>query len=239
MDNRKDILKNEFERAGIALNETQTAAFLRYAERREEWNAKRNLTAITEFPEVVRKHFLDSAYPFAKGKTGTEQTLADVGSGAGFPGIPLKILFPDLKITLIDSLNKRVRFLEEVIRTLELQEIRAVHGRAEDLARDKAFRERFDLAAARAVAPLPVLAEYCLPFVRKGGRFLAYKSGRVQEELAGAANALKILGARERDSLYYTLPGTEDSRSLLILEKERNTPALYPRKAGTASKKPL
>ena len=239
MENRKEILQKCFETAGIALTEAQAAAFLRYAELLEEWNAKMNLTAITEFPEVVRKHFLDCVYPFAEGGIPSDQTLIDVGSGAGFPGIPLKILFPDLKITLIDALNKRVRFLEEVIRALELTEIRAVHGRAEDLARDKAFRERFDLAAARAVAPLPVLAEYCLPFVRKGGRFLAYKSGRVQEELAGTANALKILSARERDSLYYTLPGTEDSRSLLILEKERNTPALYPRKAGTASKKPL
>ena len=239
MENRKDYLNTEFEGAGIALNESQTAAFVRYAELLEEWNAKMNLTAITEFPDVVKKHFLDCVYPFILGKIGREQTLIDVGTGAGFPGIPLKIMFPGLKITLIDSLSKRVRFLEEVIRELELKDIRAIHGRAEDLAREKDFRERFDLATARAVAPLPVLAEYCLPFVRREGRFLAYKSEKVREELDGAANALKILGAGEKDSLYYALPGTDAGRSLLVFQKTRSTPAIYPRKAGTVNKKPL
>ncbi len=239
MENRTEILNQGFEAAGIMLSEGQTAAFLRYAELLEEWNEKMNLTAITEFPEVVRKHFVDCVYPFALLKAEGPLTLIDVGSGAGFPGIPLKIMFPALRVTLIDSLNKRVRFLEEVIRTLNLTDIRALHGRAEDLARDPQLRERFDLSTARAVAPLPVLAEYCLPFVRRGGRFLAYKSGQTEEELAGAENALRILGAKENGSLHYSLPGSGDGRSLLILEKQRNTPPIYPRKAGTASKKPL
>ena len=239
MENKRDILTNLFLEAGISLSEKQADLFLCYAALLEEWNQKMNLTAITAFEEVMQKHFIDSVYPFVLSEVNPVQTLLDMGSGAGFPGIPLKILFPELKITLADALNKRIIFLKEVISRLELTKIEAIHTRAEDLGKKSQFREQFDIVTARAVAPLNILAEYCLPFVRIGGVFLAYKSEKVEEELKTAQNALKALGAEEQKPYYYCLPGTETGRSLLVYRKTQKTPLSYPRKAGTITKKPL
>ena len=239
MDNKRDILTDLFSEAGISLSEKQVDLFLCYAALLEEWNQKMNLTAITAFEEVVQKHFIDSVYPFVLSEVNPAQTLLDMGSGAGFPGIPLKILFPELKITLADALNKRITFLKEVVSRLELPNIEVIHTRAEDLGKNSQFRDQFDIVTARAVAPLNILAEYCLPFVRIGGVFLAYKSEKVEEELKTAQNALKTLGAEEEKPYYYNLPGTETGRSLLVYRKTGITPLSYPRKAGTITKKPL
>ena len=239
MQNKQDYLIKTFQNAGISLSMEQADAFLQYADLLGEWNQKINLTAITEFEEVVQKHFLDSVYPFALLKANKDITLLDMGSGAGFPGIPLKILFPKLQISLLDSLNKRIRFLNEVIRQLHLTKIQAIHGRAEDFAKQMDYREQFDLVTARAVAPMRVLAEYCLPFVRLGGHFWAYKSENVVEEVKLAEKAISVLGAEGPESLYYTLPGSEAGRSLLQYQKTALSPASFPRKSGTIAKKPL
>ena len=239
MQNRQDYLIKTFQNAGISLSLVQADAFLQYALILEEWNQKFNLTAITDFQEVVHKHFLDSVYPLTLLKADKAVSLLDMGSGAGFPGIPLKILFPELNITLLDSLNKRILFLNEVIQQLHLTHIRAIHGRAEDFARKQDYREQFDLVTARAVAPMRVLAEYCLPFVRLGGHFWAYKSENVVEEVKLAEKAISVLGAEGPESLYYTLPGSEAGRSLLQYQKTALSPASFPRKAGTIANKPL
>ena len=239
MQNKQDYLIKTFQNAGISLSLAQADAFLQYALLLEEWNRKINLTAITDFQEVVHKHFLDSVYPFTLLKANTDITLLDVGSGAGFPGIPLKILFPKLNITLLDSLNKRILFLEGVIRHLGLEHITAIHSRAEDLSKNERFREKYDIVTARAVAPMRILAEYCLPFVRLGGHFWAYKSENVAEEVKLAEKAISVLGAEGPESLHYTLPESEAGRSLIQYQKTDLSPASYPRKAGTIAKKPL
>ncbi|MBP3729796.1 MAG: 16S rRNA (guanine(527)-N(7))-methyltransferase RsmG [Lachnospiraceae bacterium] len=239
MTSREEILTQIFDRAHISLREAQIGAFLRYGELLEAWNAKMNLTAITDFQEVALKHFLDSVYPFVLKGTAGDLSLVDVGSGAGFPGIPLKILFPEMNITLLDSLNKRIGFLNEVIDRLGLTKIRALHGRAEDLGRVSGLRDSFNLATARAVAPLNVLAEYCLPFVKAGGVFYAYKSESGETELQSAASACGALKAKPLECLEYDLPGSEYKRSVILIQKTAPTPAVYPRRAGTARKKPL
>ena len=239
MQNKQEYLIKTFQNAGISLSMDQADAFLQYAVLLEEWNQNINLTAITEFEEVVQKHFLDSVYPFTLLKAKTDITLLDVGSGAGFPGIPLKILFPKLQISLLDSLNKRIRFLNEVIGQLHLTKIQAIHGRAEDFAKQMDYREQFDLVTARAVAPMRILAEYCLPFVRLGGFFWAYKAENVAEEVELAEKAISILGGEGPESLHYTLPESEAGRSLIQYQKTDLSPASYPRKAGTIAKKPL
>ena len=235
---QRETLEKAFASAGLPLTGTQIDAFLKYALILQEWNLKFNLTAVTEFEEIVTRHFLDSAAPVFEAFL-PEGRIIDVGSGAGFPGIPLKILCPDREIVLLDSLRKRVGFLEHVIGELELKGIAAVHGRAEDLARDAQYREKFDLATARAVAPLNVLTEFCVPFIRTGGEFLAYKSEAAENELQTAKKALKTLGIGPVETRFFLLPGTEYRRCLIRAVKTKPTPAVYPRKAGTVSKKPL
>lgn len=240
-----EYLQNAFAAEGVALSAEQNAAFLLYAKLLEEKNAVMNLTAITEFRDVVHKHFLDSCAPARLPwfpPEGKEISLIDVGSGAGFPGIPLKILYPELKVTLLDSLRKRVDFLNEVAERIGLAGVTAVHARAEDGARQEELRERFDVAVSRAVARLPVLAEYCLPYVRIGGSFLAYKGSGAEEEIAAAKNAAGILGAEAPELMVFTLPGTDGEilgRSLVRFRKTAPTPKKYPRKAGTAARSPL
>ena len=239
MENRRKILIQAFETADIDLSEGQIEAFLQYAALLEDWNSRMNLTAITDFREVCRKHFLDSVFPFVEYNIPVKGKMMDVGSGAGFPGVPLKILFPGLEICLVDSLNKRIGFLNEVITTLGLEHINPIHARAEDLALDNAFREQFELVTARAVAELPVLEEYCLPFVSLNGLFLAYKGDNVEEELKKSGSALRLLGGKEDNIMKYTLPGTDLGRSFVIIRKREPTPRKYPRRAGTIQKNPL
>ena len=236
---QKEFLQKAFEQAQITLTAEQNDAFLRYADILCEWNRKFNLTAITDFEEIVLKHFVDCAAPLFAEKTSLSGKLIDVGSGAGFPGIPLKILCPDLQIVLLDSLQKRVNYLKFAVNELKLEGITAVHARAEDLARNDDFREKFDIATARAVAPLNILSEFCAPFIRPGGCFLAYKGEAAAEELPLAKKAFSLLGLGRAETVSFVLPGTEWNRCLIWTKKLKPTPAYYPRKAGTVSKKPL
>lgn len=231
----------ERELEGIAsLSERQMEQFYQYYEMLVEWNQVMNLTAITEMTEVVTKHFVDSL-SLKKAVSDLEDKpwkIMDVGTGAGFPGIPLKIAFPQLEITLLDSLNKRIRFLDAVIEKLELKCIKAVHGRAEDYGRDGKYREQYDLCVSRAVANLSTLSEYCLPFVKTGGYFIPYKSGKVEEELAAASGAVKKLGSEVERTEDFLLPNG-DERTLVVIRKNKVLEKRYPRKAGLPGKDPL
>lgn len=233
------IFIRDLDSLGISLSDKQIHQFLLYYEMLVEKNKVMNLTAITEYPEVVKKHFVDSlALVKAYDLTG-DKKLLDLGTGAGFPGIPLKIAFPNLKITLLDSLNKRINFLLDVIEELELDEIEAVHGRAEDYANKADYREQFDLCVSRAVANLATLSEYCLPFVKVGGFFIPYKSEKVSEELLQAQNAIKLLGGEVEDEISFLLPDSDISRNFVKINKKKPTHGRYPRKAGLPSKEPL
>lgn len=238
---KKEIVyfKDSAAKMGIELSDLQLEQFNTYYEMLVEKNKVMNLTAITEFEEVVQKHFLDSISLIKVEKLNQDISIIDLGTGAGFPGIPLKIAFPELEICLADSLNKRVLFLNEVIEELELKKISAVHGRAEELARQKGYREQFDLCVSRAVANLSTLSEYCLPFVKVGGKFISYKANEVEEETKQVEHALEVLGGACVDIQKFQLPDSEMNRAFVIIEKKKRTPATYPRKAGTPSKKPL
>lgn len=223
----------------ITLSDRQAEQFVDYGALLLEWNQKMNLTAITDPVEIAVKHFLDSLTGVRVVAFHQIDNMIDLGTGAGFPGIPLKILFPDLQVVLADSLKKRIGFLNYVIEHLELTNINTVHGRAEDLARKPEFREKFDLCASRAVANLAVLSEYCLPFVKKGGFFLSYKGPGAENELQNAKQAIKVLGGNLKNTDSFTLPPDEGERTLVLIEKIGNTPKKYPRQAGTPAKKPL
>lgn len=229
--------RNSMDSIGIELTDSQLNAFETYYDMLIDRNKVMNLTAITEFDEVMDKHFLDSVYLFRSIKLEADYKLIDIGTGAGFPGIPLKIVFPELKITLLDSLNKRVGFLNDVIDELNLNDIEAIHGRAEDIARDKAYRASYDIAVSRAVANLSTLSEYCLPFVKIGGKFVSYKSGDCADEVDNAKAAIHLLGGKinKIDEFSYS----NNSRSFIVIDKVMNTSNKYPRKAGLPSKKPL
>ena len=224
---------------GIVLSEKQVQQFLTYYEMLTEWNQVMNLTAITEYDEVLKKHFVDSLSLSRAFTFSDSLSLIDVGTGAGFPGLPLKIAYPQLKITLLDSLNKRVQFLNAVIEKLGLQDIEAVHGRAEDFARNSSYREKFDLCVSRAVANLTTLSEYCLPFVKTGGNFISYKSEKVGEEIRQAEKAIALLGGSLEKQVELYLPGSDIYRNLVVIQKKTASPKKYPRKAGLPSKEPL
>lgn len=227
------------EKLNIQLNEKQMYQFATYYEMLVETNKVMNLTAITEYDEVVDKHFVDSLSLIQAIDLNQPLKVIDVGTGAGFPGIPLKIAFPQLKIVLLDSLNKRINFLNRVIEALELTDIETIHGRAEDFGRNPEYRERFDLCVSRAVANLSTLSEYCLPFIQVGGRFIPYKSGKIQEEMEASRRAVTLLGGNIAECLSYNLADTDMERSLVIIEKLKPTKKAYPRKAGKPSKEPL
>lgn len=224
----------------VLLTDVQLIQFEQYYDRLIEKNKVMNLTAITEREDVILKHFIDSLALARYVKLWEkEYKIIDVGTGAGFPGIPLKIAFPNLQVTLFDSLNKRIKFLQEMIDTLKLKEITAVHGRAEEGARDKNMREKYDFAVSRAVANMAVLSEYCIPFVKVGGYFIPYKTGTVEEEITQGKKAIQILGGKIEKIEKLMLPDSDISRSFVFIKKEKQTPKAYPRKAGTASKQPL
>lgn len=233
------ILKKGAESFGIQLTDQQVGQFFEYYRLLVQWNEFMNLTAITEMEEVMEKHFVDSLALSKAAEVGKIETLIDVGTGAGFPGIPLKIAYPHLHVVLLDSLNKRVKFLNAVIEALGLTRIQAVHGRAEDAARQKDYREQFDAAVSRAVANMAALSEYCLPFIKIGGVFVPYKSGNIEEELKDAGKAVKTLGGTIRRVEKFQLPDTDIERSLVLIEKTERTDKRYPRKAGLPSKEPI
>ena len=223
----------------ITLNDKQIEQFLTYYELLVEWNKVMNLTAITEYEEVITKHFLDSVASVKVCDYSKPMKILDLGTGAGFPGIPLKIAFPDQEIVLLDSLNKRVKFLNTVIETLGLTGICAIHGRAEDYARQADYREQFDLCVSRAVANLSTLSEYCLPYVKVGGHFIPYKSGKIQDELTEAKTAIKILGGNLEKTEKFQLADTDMERSFVVIRKTKPTGNKFPRKAGLPSKEPI
>ncbi|MBE5897706.1 MAG: 16S rRNA (guanine(527)-N(7))-methyltransferase RsmG [Lachnospiraceae bacterium] len=239
MEYNTDKFKSGLSDLGIELTEKQIDQFLTYYEMLVEKNKVMNLTAITEFDEVIEKHFLDSLSLIKVKDLHNRTNVLDLGTGAGFPGIPLKIAFPELNITLMDSLNKRILFLQDVINELGLTDIEAVHGRAEEAARNKKYREKYDLCVSRAVANISTLSEYCLPFVKVGGQFISYKSGNIDEELDSAKKGIKILGGTITDVHKFDLGENKQGRSFVIIDKNQPTPQTYPRKAGTPSKNPL
>ena len=233
----KDIVINGGKSLGLDICEEKAEKLFCYAELLKEWNEKINLTAITDDEGIAVKHFLDSATALCTGKVGKK--IIDVGTGAGFPGLVIKILNPEAKVTLLDSLNKRINFLNEVIEKNSITDVETVHCRAEDGAKNSKYREKFDTAVSRAVARLPVLAEYCLPYVKVGGYFLALKGPVADEELKEAKRAISILGGEVEDVFDTSIPYSDLNHKIIIIKKVRHTPIKYPRKAALISKTPI
>lgn len=233
------ILEQGCDCLGIHLDDVQKSQFIKFYEYLIEKNKVMNLTGITDFQEVLTKHFLDSLACTKALDMEKIHTAIDIGTGAGFPGIPLKIAYPHIEFCLLDSLQKRVNFLQETFELLQLKNITAIHGRAEEYAKKPPHREYYDVCVSRAVSNLATLSEYCLPYVKTGGYFVSYKSGKVQEEADQAKKAIKILGGKLKEISYFTLPTTDIDRSLVVIEKVLATPKRYPRKAGTPQKEPL
>lgn len=233
--NLKNML-NEFQ---LDISEHMQEQFDKYYELLVEWNKVMNLTGITDYAEVNAKHFADSLSIVKTVDMNNIHSLIDIGTGAGFPGIPIKIAFPHVKVTLLDSLNKRVKFLNTVIDELGLKDINAVHGRAEDVAKLSEYRAKYDICVSRAVANLATLSEYCIPYVKNNGYFIPYKSGDIEDELKNSSKAVNILGGKIENTVKFELPGTDIKRSLVIINKIKETPKKYPRKAGMPTKEPL
>ena len=229
--------KSGLKKLNISLSDEQIQQFLDYYEILVETNKVMNLTAITEFDEVIEKHFLDSLSLCQVYNLNCEIKILDMGTGAGFPGIPLKIAFPEIDLVLADSLNKRIKFLEDVLVKLQIKKGKALHARAEEMGHNREYREQFDLCVSRAVANLSSLSEYCIPFLKEGGKFISYKSGEIDEEVNQAQRAIKILGGKVEEIYKFDL--YEQKRSFVIIKKEKKTPKNYPRKAGTPTKSPL
>ena len=236
-----EIFAKELAKYGFELSDNQKGQFATYYNKLIEFNKKVNLTRITDEDEFYLKHFFDSITPLLefpdlfKG----EKTLCDVGAGAGFPSLPIKILCPNLRITIVDSLGKRLKFLDELVNDLDLDEVTLVHSRAEDAGQNKNLREKFDLVTGRAVARMSVLSEYCLPLTKVNGDLVALKGPKAQDELAEAKHAIEVLGGEVEDVKELTLPDSDDERTLIIVKKVKTTPKKYPRQAGTPNKKPL
>lgn len=231
-------LSKKLSEHGIELSETQKEQFQTYYQLLVEWNQKMNLTSITEEHDVYLKHFYDSITPSFYYDFDGELSICDVGAGAGFPSIPLKIVFPELKVTIVDSLNKRIQFLNHLAAELGLQDVSFVHDRAESYGKG-AYRESYDIVTARAVARLTVLSELCLPLVKKGGQFIALKSSKGEEELQEANFAINILGGNVKETFSFELPEDAGERQMIVIDKRRQTSKKYPRKPGTPNKSPL
>lgn len=231
-------LKRSLEKWNMIITEEQLIQFEKYYDLLLEWNSFMNLTAITELQEVIDKHFVDSL-TIANYIPLQNHSILDLGTGAGFPGIPIKILFPEVEIVLLDSLNKRIKFLDAVIEKLQLHNVKAIHGRAEDLAHETSYRERFDLCTSRAVANLSTLSEYCIPFVKRGGYFVSYKTEGAIKEISEAKKAIHVLGGEIERMEELKLPDTEIGRTLVFIKKIEKTKNKYPRKSGTPNKEPI
>lgn len=235
----KDILKDGAESLNIEITNSQIDQLIKYKDILLEWNQKMNLTAIEEEKDVMIKHFLDSLSCIQSKHLKKEGKMIDVGTGAGFPGVPLKIALPNMELTLLDSLRKRISFLEEVCTETKLGQVDFVHGRAEDIGQSKEHREKYDYAVSRAVAALNVLVEYCLPFVKVGGYFICQKGPQIIEELPEAEKAIKILGGEVIEQISVDLPFSDITHHIVVIKKIKQTPSKYPRKAGKPSKEPI
>ena len=234
-----EILRQGIEDFGIEASDKMLADFQKYKEILVEWNQKMNLTGIEDEKEVFIKHFLDSVSAVTKGYIKNGMSLIDVGTGAGFPGMPLRICLPELKVTLLDSLNKRINFLQEVANQLDIDDIEFIHGRAEDFGKSEEYREKFDVATARAVAGLPILMEFCVPFVKVGGYFICLKGPNANLELEESKAAMDTLGIEFIEKIDIKLPDLELNHNILVFKKVKNTPSKYPRKAGKVTKNPI
>ncbi|QJA09808.1 16S rRNA (guanine(527)-N(7))-methyltransferase RsmG [Romboutsia sp. CE17] len=235
----EDILRQGIKDFGIDVNDQMISDLKTYRELLVEWNQKMNLTGIEEEKEVFIKHFLDSISAVSKGYIKDGISLIDVGTGAGFPGLPLKICLKNIKLTLLDSLNKRINFLQEVSNSVKLEDIEFIHGRAEDFGKNPEYREQYDVATARAVAGLPILMEFCVPFVKLGGYFVCLKGPNANLELEESKAAMDILGLEFVEKIDIELPNEELKHNILVFKKVRNTPEKYPRKAGKPAKSPI
>lgn len=238
---RTEFIENAFNEINITLSDRHIDQFNMYYELLIERNKVMNLTTITDYNEVVIKHFVDSLSIIRLAQLEEPLYIIDVGTGAGFPGIPMKIVFPHLNIVLLDSLNKRIKFLDDIIKELGINDssIKTIHGRAEDFGQMDLYREKFDLCVSRAVANLSTLSEYCIPFVKKGGSFISYKAGNVKDEVLEANKAVKVLGGEISKVDGFRLANTDMDRSLIEIKKISNTPKKFPRQAGKAKREPI
>lgn len=239
MNYGRDLFLQGIKELGLEITSYQEEQFFKYYEMLIETNKVMNLTAITERDEVIVKHFIDSLLIAKSIDMNKIESLIDVGTGAGFPGLPIKIMFPHLKVTLLDSLNKRLKFLNNVIEELKLEDIETVHGRAEDIGHNKDYRENFDMCVSRAVANLSTLSEYCMPFIKIGGKFISYKSSISSEEISNSEKAINVLGGEMISKEILELPCSDMERTMVVINKVKPVSKKYPRKAGTPSKEPI
>ncbi|MCX7885118.1 MAG: 16S rRNA (guanine(527)-N(7))-methyltransferase RsmG [Caloramator sp.] len=234
-----ELMKKGCKIYGIDIEDEKIEKFIKYKEMLKQWNEKINLTAITEDEGIIKKHFLDSISIFSSGVIKENHYVIDIGTGAGFPGIPMKIMMPSLNVLLLDSLNKRINFLNEVIKELSLNNIKAIHGRAEDIVRESEYREKFDIVTARAVANLTILSEYCIPYIKVGGYFIAMKGPSSDDEIRESKNAIGTLGGKLKEIVDVKIYDEQMQHKLVIVEKVKSTDKKYPRKAAQIEKRPL